>query len=224
MSRVVYRANRQQPGRIYTYIEGDSFALIEKTESFLTDSPKEEPNRLALGLTPIRKRQGFSPKNPINNRPTSDDVRLSRYSTFPFQTMYIMADLSDRLDQAAAQLTLLPQPIQEHLLCKIQFFSNGTLLIGPDFNTHRRGYVIETGGFGNEVYQYHLDLASIPIQVDDWKREQRLVKEIFLRQQRLLAESLGAEFRCVTAFFSARVTTRVLLLAARRTLEVEHLR
>ena len=138
--------------------------------------------------------------------------------------MYTMADLSDRHDQATAQLTLLPQPLQEHLLCKIQFFSDGTLVIGPDLNAHRRGYVIETGTFYNEVYQYHLDFASIPIQVDDLKREQRLVKAIFLRQERLLAESLGVEFRCVRSFFSDRTKARILLLATRRRLEVEHIR
>ena len=111
--------------------------------------------------------------------------------------MYIMADLSDRTEQATAQLVLLPQPIEEHILCKIQVFSNGKLVIAPDFNTNKMAYVTETGSFYNEVYQYYLEHASMPMQIDDWKREKTLLDEIYRRQQRQLIESVGKKFECV---------------------------
>lgn len=153
----------------------------------------------------MRRRRGFSLKNPINNRPTVEDLRLSRYSIRPYQTMYIMADLSDRHDQAAAQLTLLPQPLNECLLCKIQYFSNGTLIIRPDFNTNRNGYIVETGTFYNEIYQYHLDFASIQIRVEDFIKEKRIFEEILRRKQNRIVEVLGKKFECVRLICSHRI-------------------
>ncbi|CAF4862772.1 unnamed protein product [Rotaria sp. Silwood1] len=49
------KANRKQPGRIFTYIESDPYCLAKDLDYFMTDSPNEEPSQLALGVNNIRE-------------------------------------------------------------------------------------------------------------------------------------------------------------------------
>ena len=108
-----------------------------------------------------------------------------------------MADLNDKIDTATAQLAFLPQPPNEHVLCRILAYSDGTIVIEPDFNTGKLAYMIETGNFHNEVYQYYLEHASIPINKDDLIKERRLLSEICLRQQTYISQNVGNEFDTV---------------------------
>ena len=133
----------------------------------------------------------------VNEKPELDELLANHLAVLPYQTMYIMADLRERMEQATAQLVLLAQPVDEHVLCKIQVFSNGTLVFQPDFNTEKAAYVIETGTFHNEAYQYYLEHASLPIARDDLIQEQRLFNEIASQQQKKLAELRGNEFERV---------------------------
>ncbi|CAF4791087.1 unnamed protein product [Rotaria sp. Silwood1] len=49
------KANRKQPGRIFTYIESDPYCFAKDLDYFMTDSPNEEPSQLALGVNNIRE-------------------------------------------------------------------------------------------------------------------------------------------------------------------------
>ena len=111
--------------------------------------------------------------------------------------MYIMADLSDRIDVASAQLVVGPQLVNEHLLCTIRVFANGTLLLSPDFNDGKMAYIVETGNLNNEVYHYYLEHASINIQTDDLVKERKLFSEVCQRQQTYLSQMVGNEFKSV---------------------------
>jgi hypothetical protein len=108
-----------------------------------------------------------------------------------------MADLSDRIDTATAQLVFLPHPPNEHVLCRILIYSNGTVVIEPDFNNGKLPYMVETGNLNNEVYQYYLEHASISMSVDDIIKANRLLNEICSRQQTYLAQMVGNEFDTV---------------------------
>ncbi|CAF3358718.1 unnamed protein product [Rotaria sp. Silwood1] len=200
------KANRKQPGRIFTYIESDPYCLAKDLDYFMTDSPNEEPSQLALGVNNIRKRHSAQPRfkisdeeylpktNLINRKPTPDDIRTNHLASLPHQTMYIMADLSDIIDTASAQLLIVPQPMNERVLCTIKVYSNGTIVLEPDFNTGKTPYIVETGNVNNEVYQYYLEHASMPINKDDFIKERKLLNEVRLKQQTRLAQLVGNDF------------------------------
>ncbi|CAF1039152.1 unnamed protein product [Adineta steineri] len=200
------KANRKQPGRIFTYIESDPYCFAKDLDYFMTDSPNEEPSQLALGVNNVRKRRAVQPRfklsdeeylpktNLINRKPTPDDLRTNHYAALPHQTMYIMADLSDMIDNATAQLVVVPQPPNEHVLCIVRSYSNGTIVLAPDFNNGKMAYIVETGNTNNEVYHYYLEHGSIQINVDDLMKERKLFHEVCLRQQTHLAQMVGHEF------------------------------
>ncbi|CAF1275400.1 unnamed protein product [Rotaria magnacalcarata] len=200
------KMNRKQPGRVFTYIEGDTNCFVKDLDYFMTDSPNEEPSQLALGINNIRKRRGgqsrlriseddYLPKaNIINRKPTPDDIRTNHLATLPHQTMYIMADLSDRVDHATAGLVLLPQPTNERVLCMVRVYSNGTIVIEPDFNSGKMAYLVETGNLNNEVYHYYLEHGSMAIHKDDLVKEKKLLNEVRLRKQTHLAQLVGNYF------------------------------
>ncbi|CAF3305940.1 unnamed protein product [Rotaria socialis] len=200
------KMNRKQPGRVFTYIEGDTNCFAKDLDYFMTDSPNEEPSQLALGINNIRKHRGgqsrlriseddYLPKaNIINRKPTPDDIRTNHLAALPHQTMYIMADLSDRVDHATAGLVLLPQPTNERVLCMVRVYSNGTIVIEPDFNGGKMAYIIETGNLNNEVYHYYLEHGSMAIHKDDFVKEKKLLNEVRLRKQAHLAQLVGNYF------------------------------
>jgi hypothetical protein len=111
--------------------------------------------------------------------------------------MYIMADLSDTIDAATAHLVMLPQLPNELVLCRIHVDSNGTIVLEPDFNIDKMAYIVETGNLNNEVYQYYLEHASIPININDLVKERRLFNEVCSRHQTHLAQLVGNEFETV---------------------------
>ena len=140
----------------------------------------------------------YLPKtNLINRKPTPEDLRINHLATLPHQTMYIMADLSDRIDAASAQLIIGPPQVNEHLLCTIRVFANGTILLSPDFNNGKMAYIVETGNLNNEVYHYYLEHASVNIQTDDLLKERKLFHEVCQRQQTYLSQMVGNEFKSV---------------------------
>ncbi|CAF0909047.1 unnamed protein product [Adineta steineri] len=200
------KANRKQPGRIFTYIESDPYCFAKDLDYFMTDSPNEEPSQLALGVNNVRKRRAVQPRfklsdeeylpktNLINRKPTPDDLRTNHYAALPHQTMYIMADLSDIIDNATAQLVVVPQLPNEHVLCIVRSYSNGTIVLAPDFNNGKMAYIVETGNTNNEVYHYYLEHGSIQINIDDLIKERKLFHEVCLRQQTHLAQMVGHEF------------------------------
>ncbi|CAF2742224.1 unnamed protein product [Rotaria sp. Silwood2] len=200
------KANRKQPGRIFTYIENDPYCIAKDLDYFVTDSPNEEPSQLSLGVNNIRKRRAVQPRfkisdeeylpktNLINRKPTPDDLRTNHLASLPHQTMYIMADLSDIINTATAQVLVLPQPINERVLCTIQVYSNGTIVLEPDFNNGKTAYIVETGNINNEVYHYYLEHASVLINKDDFTKERKLLNEVRLRKQTHLAQLVGNDF------------------------------
>jgi hypothetical protein len=113
--------------------------------------------------------------------------------------MYIAADLSDRVDMATAQLVVVPQRPNEHILCTIYVYSNGTIVLEPDFNNGKMAYIIETGNINNEVYHYYLEHASISIHMDDLMKERKLFNEVCFRQQTHLTQIVGNDFDTVNS-------------------------
>jgi hypothetical protein len=53
--------------------------------------------------------------------------------------------------------SLLPRKI-EVVLCCIKIYSNGMVIVKPDFNSTKKPYVVETGGFANGIYYIYLNL------------------------------------------------------------------
>jgi hypothetical protein len=140
----------------------------------------------------------FLPKtNIINTKPTPDDLRTSHLAALPHQTMYIMADLSDSINTATAKLVVVPLPPNEHILCTIYAYSNGTIVIEPDFNNGKMAYIVETGNLNNEVYHYYLEHASISMSIEDLIKERKLFNEFCLRQQTYRAQYVGTDFETV---------------------------
>ncbi|CAF0833336.1 unnamed protein product [Adineta ricciae] len=197
------KAKRQQPGRIFTYIQDDPYCMERDLDYFMTDSPNEQPSNLALGLNSIRKRRTIPSRSNNQNLPkadlikenlTTDDLLINRYGSFPHQTMYIMVDLNDPVDTSAAQLVTFARPPNEHVLCRIHVHSNEIIIITPDFNPGKVAYIIETGYLSNEVYQYYLEHASTSISKTDLVKERKLYNEICLRQHEHLAQLVGSKF------------------------------
>ncbi len=114
--------------------------------------------------------------------------------------MYIMADLSDKIDSTTAQLVVVPQPPNERILCTIYVYSNGTIVLEPDFNSGKMAYIVETGNLNNEVYHYYLEHASITINMDDLIKERKLFNEVCLRQQTHRSQIVGNDFDSVKNF------------------------
>ncbi|CAF2688039.1 unnamed protein product [Rotaria sp. Silwood2] len=73
-----------------------------------------------------------------------------------------MADVSHRI----ATTTDNSQSINEHVLCRIQAYSNGIIVVEHDFNNGKLAYVIETGYTNKIFYQYYLEHASISVTKD----------------------------------------------------------
>ena len=112
--------------------------------------------------------------------------------------MYIMADLNDQVDLATAQLVIGPPQLpNEHVLCLIHVYSNGTIVLEPDFNNGKMAYIVETGNVNNEVYHYYLEHASTVINIDDLIKERKLFNEVCLRQQTHLTQIVGHDFDTV---------------------------
>lgn len=108
-----------------------------------------------------------------------------------------MADLSDPVETTAAALVVVPQAPNEHILCTIDVYSNGTIVMNPDFNEGKMAYIVETGDNNNQAYHYYLEHASIPISTEDLIRERKLFSEIALRRQTHRAQIVGADFDSV---------------------------
>lgn len=108
-----------------------------------------------------------------------------------------MVDLSDFDDRAIAQLAVIPKPTDEHILCMIQYYTNGTIILEPDFNNGKLAYIIETGNLNNEVYHYYLEHASIPIKKDDFTKEVKILNEVRLRKETHVAQLIGNDFEMV---------------------------
>jgi len=110
-----------------------------------------------------------------------------------------MADLSDITDRATARLVVVPLPTNEHILCTIYVYSNGTIILEPDFNTGKMAYIVETGNLNNEVYHYDLEHASMTINMEDLIKERKLFNEVTLRQQTHRAQIVGNDFDTVNS-------------------------
>jgi hypothetical protein len=110
-----------------------------------------------------------------------------------------MADLSDTIDTATAKLVVVPLPPNEHILCTIYVYSNGTIILEPDFNTGKMAYIVETGNLNNEVYHYDLEHASMIINMEDLIKERKLFNEVTLRQQTHRAQIVGNNFDTVNS-------------------------
>ncbi|CAF0929463.1 unnamed protein product [Rotaria sordida] len=196
------KADSKQPGRIFTYIESDPYGYERHLDYFITDSPNEQPSRLALGIDNVRKRhvvqtnfkqsnkQYLQKTNLINQKPTFDIIRTNHFTSLPYQTMYLMADLSQTINTT----TDVSQSTDEHVLCRIDVYSNGTIILEPDFNNGKLAYLVETGKIDRAFYQYYLEHASISITNDYLIKERRLMNEICTRQQIYLSNIVGNEF------------------------------
>ena len=140
----------------------------------------------------------YLPKtNIINQKPTPDDRRTNHYAAVSHQTMYIMADLSDPVETTAAALVVVPQAPNERILCTIDVYSNGTIVMNPDFNEGKMAYIVETGDQNNQAFHYYLEHASTPINTEDMIRERKLLSEILSRRQTHRAQIVGTEFDTV---------------------------
>ncbi len=115
--------------------------------------------------------------------------------------MYIMADLSENIDTNPAALVLVRRQPNEHILCMIHAYSNGTIVLEPDFNNGKMAYIVETGNMNNEVYHYYLEHASIIINMEDLIKERKLFNEVCLRQQTHRAQMIGNDFDTVTTSY-----------------------
>ena len=111
--------------------------------------------------------------------------------------MYIMVDLSDKVEITTAQLVYGPSPLNEQVICTIQVYSNGTMVLAPDFNSSKMAYIVETGTRNNEAYHYYLEHASTNIQMEDLIKERKLFNEVCLRQQTYLSQIVGKDFDTV---------------------------
>jgi len=110
-----------------------------------------------------------------------------------------MADLSENIDTNPAALVLVRRQPNEHILCMIHAYSNGTIVLEPDFNNGKMAYIVETGNMNNEVYHYYLEHASIIINMEDLIKERKLFNEVCLRQQTHIAQIVGNEFDTVNS-------------------------
>jgi len=108
-----------------------------------------------------------------------------------------MLDLNDQIDATTGLVTKASFPLGQHVLCTIQIYANGTIVLEPDFNSGKMAYIVETGALHNEVYHYYLEHASIPISTEDFLKERRLFDEIALRKQTHRLQIVGNEFDAV---------------------------
>lgn len=108
-----------------------------------------------------------------------------------------MADLTTPTDRATDQLTVFPRQPTEHVLCRLHLYFDNTIVMQPDFNSDQVAYIVESGGLGNEVYQYYLEHASTSISKPDLIKERNLFHQVAARQQAYLKQIVGDEFQTV---------------------------
>jgi hypothetical protein len=84
----------------------------------------------------------------------------------------------------------------EKVLCCIKIDSNGAIIMKPNFNP--KAYIVQTGGFSRETYEYSLQHVSSPITTESLLKEQRLHKELYLRHSDYLRNLVGTEFKMVS--------------------------
>lgn len=127
----------------------------------------------------------YFPKSNINNQcPALGDLQTNHLASFPYQTMFIMAGLSDGKDATINQLSNYSQSVNEYVLCCIDSYSNGTVILESDFNNDNVSYVLETRSLHSDFFYYCLEHASTVIALHDLMKERRLFNDIFTRQHR----------------------------------------
>ena len=114
--------------------------------------------------------------------------------------------------------SLLPRKI-EVVLCCIKIYSNGMVIVKPDFNSTKKPYVVETGGFANgtlfesqmcktkqnqtlfcflqETYEYIIENVSAKITEENLLRELKLHDELYTRHSNFVKSLVGNEFNTV---------------------------
>lgn len=83
----------------------------------------------------------------------------------------------------------------ERVLCCIRIDSNGCIIMKPKFNLTGVPYLVQTGGFARETYQYSLEHVSGTITADNLLKEHRLHKELYMRHSEYLKNLVGKEFK-----------------------------
>jgi hypothetical protein len=148
----------------------------------------------------------------VNRKPTDEDIRVNHYGTLPHQTMYIMLDTSQHTDSTVDSSQFNRTRSNELTICSICVYSNGTLIIEPDFNAGKMAHIVETDTLNNEVFHFYLEHASINIQEDDLIKETKLFVEVCNRQRMYLAQLVGNQFESVcstTIVYQYRITNDI---------------
>ena len=86
----------------------------------------------------------------------------------------------------------------ECVLCSIKIDSNGTMVVKPDFSS--KPYIVQTGGFAKETYEFTIEHVSSKITTDELLREHRLHRELYLRHSEYVKNLVGSSFKMVSSF------------------------
>jgi hypothetical protein len=85
----------------------------------------------------------------------------------------------------------------EKVLCCIKIDSNGAIVMKPNFSSD--SYIVQTGGFARETYEYYLEHVSTRISAENLLKEHRLHKELYMRHSEYLRNLVGHEFKMVSS-------------------------
>lgn len=180
-----------QAGRLFTYIDSDPFEHYEEIDDF-ADLSGQIPPYLAKNKSYIRKRRPLLGKskaieelpriNIINYSLNSDE---NKASSTQYHKMTIMADISSNASG------MLPG---ECVLCSMKVDSSGTIIIKPDFNSNSKPYVIGSGIYGNDTFEYIIENVSTQISQEDLFRELKLQNELYARHVNFVKNLVGSDF------------------------------
>ncbi|XP_027034585.2 Meckel syndrome type 1 protein isoform X1 [Tachysurus fulvidraco] len=188
------RCKRRLNHRIFTYTDFDRFTNWEEQAQSLLTPAQSRPTFLAERMANVRhRRQDRRPADTnvpkarlVVWEPSREFMKASHIVNTPMQTMHIMADLGP-----ARKLGLKEN---EYVLCTIKADSNGVLTVKPDFNNGRGPYRLETEGEKREVWRLYLENASVPINVEEKQREQRMYRDLYSRHKDYLSSLVGQDF------------------------------
>ncbi|KAK2816553.1 hypothetical protein Q7C36_022824 [Tachysurus vachellii] len=188
------RCKRRLNHRIFTYTDFDRFTNWEEQAQSLLTPSQSRPTFLAERMANVRhRRQDRRPADTnipkarlVVWEPSREFMKGSHIVNTPMQTMHIMADLGP-----ARKLGLKEN---EYVLCTIKADSNGVLMVKPDFNNGRGPYRLETDGEKRDVWRLFLENASVPINVEEKQREQRMYRDLYSRHKDYLSSLVGQDF------------------------------
>ncbi|KAA0195435.1 hypothetical protein FBUS_04139 [Fasciolopsis buskii] len=199
------KVDKPRKTRIFTYTEQDEFSsqIIAPVNRGISSCsfPLRKLQEVNLQLMPERlikntTQSGFSL---VIEKPSSVQILVSHLPVKLGRAMYVMADLSDDI-QECADIDDGTKPFkpsdEEVMLCVLTLGTHNVLSVFPDFSQMSVPYKISSPKSHN-LFQYELTHMSPQMPSVEQEKENKLMKEIVIRENARMSTLIGNEFEMV---------------------------